>query len=168
MIFDTRPDLYLWLHAIHILSKVGSLQDARWCKFIQTNPQDMWMCVCVVSCESVVWSVMHVLVVTFVLEGDFSFLALFMSSVHEALRLNCLPALPGQRAQIPAEGDSARLTIQFVLITSCTLYKQHHFLFVFSRLPSRVLCFVGLLVFWCVVYFRTPDNRKSMYLALNT
>ncbi len=88
---------------------------------------------------------MHVLGVTFVLEGDFSFLAFFLSSVHEALRLNCLPALPSQRAQIPAKVDSARLTIQFVLIASCTLYKQHHFLFVFSRLPS--LCCVLCVVF---------------------
>ncbi len=58
VIFDTRPDVYLWLHAIHILSKVGK-GSAIWCKFRQTNPQDMWICVCVVSCKKALYEVLY-------------------------------------------------------------------------------------------------------------
>ena len=105
------------------------------------------VCVCCFMYESVVWSVVHVLGVIFLCGRRHLFLAIFLSSVHEALRLNCLPALPSQRGQIPAGVYSARLTIQFVLIVSYTWYKQHHFLFVFSRLPS-LCCVLCVLFCW--------------------
>ena len=90
---------------------------------------------------------MHVLGVTFVLEGELSYLSIF---VVEGTRSIAIKLFSLHRVR-------------------CTT-SEHHFLFVLSRLPSLccVLCSVGLFVFRCVVCFRTPDNRNSMYLAANT
>ena len=133
------------------------------------------VCVCCFMYESVVWSVVHVLGVIFLCGRRHLFLAFFLSSVHEALRLNCLPALPSQRGQIPAGVYSARLTIQFVLIAACTLYKQHHFFVCFQSSAVSVLC----VVCFVLLVFRSFDvlyilghliiaNRCILLLTLST
>ena len=176
MIFDTRPDLYLRYHAIHILSKVEK-GSARWCKLRQTNPQDMRMCVCVCCFmyESGVWSVMHVLGVIFLCGRRHLFLAIFFVERTRSIEIKLFASLAES-----TRADSCRSLLSKAnntICSHCLVYVvQTASLFVcFQSSAFSVLCVVCfvLLVFWSfdVLYILGHliiANRCILLLTLST